>query len=121
MLSENLARFGDGQKPEARTAPDWRICLPRIFVRWKSGACTAGAARWKSASGSIFWSTFRSAPSASPVDNRGCFARTPKLAPQVSIPFDKFHAERHLGEALDKVHRAEYVRLPGWDRRFIKG
>ncbi|MEC9359296.1 MAG: transposase [Sinimarinibacterium flocculans] len=44
---------------------------------------------------------------------RGCFARPPKLAPQVSIPFDKFHAERHLGEALDKVRRAEYVRLPG--------
>lgn len=28
---------------------------------------------------------------------------------------------RHLGEALDKVHKAEYARLSGKDRRFIKG
>jgi hypothetical protein len=28
---------------------------------------------------------------------------------------------RHLGEALDKVRKAEYARLSGKDRRFIKG
>ena len=28
---------------------------------------------------------------------------------------------RHLGEALDKVRKAEYARLSGRDRRFIKG
>ena len=42
-------------------------------------------------------------------------------APQVSILFDKFHVMRHLGEALDKVRKAEYARLSGKDRRFIKG
>jgi transposase len=35
--------------------------------------------------------------------------------------FDKFHIMRHLGEALDKVRKAEYARLRGKDRRFIKG
>ena len=35
--------------------------------------------------------------------------------------FDKFHILRHLGEALDKVRKAEYARLTGKDRRFIKG
>ena len=28
---------------------------------------------------------------------------------------------RHLGEALDQVRKAEYARLRGKDRRFIKG
>jgi hypothetical protein len=28
---------------------------------------------------------------------------------------------RHLGEALDKVRKAEYAPLTGKDRRFIKG
>ena len=28
---------------------------------------------------------------------------------------------RHLGEALDKVRKAEYARLRGNDRRFVKG
>jgi transposase len=42
-------------------------------------------------------------------------------APQAAILFDKFHVIRHLGEALDKVRRAEYARLSGKDRRFIKG
>jgi hypothetical protein len=28
---------------------------------------------------------------------------------------------RHLGEALDKVRKAEYASLRGKDRRFIKG
>ncbi len=27
----------------------------------------------------------------------------------------------HLGEALDKVRKAEYARLSGKDRRYIKG
>ena len=42
-------------------------------------------------------------------------------APQAAILFDKFHILRHLGEALDKVRKAEYARLSGKDRRFIKG
>jgi len=42
-------------------------------------------------------------------------------APQAAILFDKFHIMRHLGEALDKVRKAEYTRLRGNDRRFIKG
>jgi len=46
---------------------------------------------------------------------------TERHAPQASILFDKFHVLRHLGEALDKVRKAEYARLSGKDRRFIKG
>ena len=42
-------------------------------------------------------------------------------APQAAILFDKFHIIRHLGEALDKVRKAEYARVGGKDRRFIKG
>jgi transposase len=42
-------------------------------------------------------------------------------APQAAILFDKFHIMRHLGEALDKVRKAEYARLSGRDRSFIKG
>jgi len=46
---------------------------------------------------------------------------TKDKAPQAAILFDKFHIMRHLGEALDKVRKAEYARLNGKDRRFIKG
>jgi len=46
---------------------------------------------------------------------------TAEHAPQAAILFDKFHVIRHLGEALDKVRKAEYARLAGKDRRFIKG
>jgi transposase len=46
---------------------------------------------------------------------------TMAAAPQAAILFDKFHIMRHLGEALDKVRKAEYARLTGKDRRFIKG
>ena len=42
-------------------------------------------------------------------------------APQASILFDKFHILRHLSDALDAVRKAEYARLVGKDRRFIKG
>lgn len=42
-------------------------------------------------------------------------------APQAAILFDKFHVMRHLGEALDKVRKAEYARLRGKDRSYIKG
>ena len=42
-------------------------------------------------------------------------------APQAAILFDKFHVVRHLGDALDQVRKAEYARLTGKDRRFIKG
>ena len=46
---------------------------------------------------------------------------TREHAPQAAILFDKFYILRHLGEALDKVRKAEYARLSGKDRRFIKG
>jgi len=46
---------------------------------------------------------------------------THKNAPQAAILFDKFHILRHLGEALDKVRKAEYGRLGGKKRKFIKG
>jgi transposase len=42
-------------------------------------------------------------------------------APQAAILFDKFHVMRHLGDALDEVRRAEYRRLSGKDRSYIKG
>lgn len=42
-------------------------------------------------------------------------------APQAAILFDKFHIMVHLGKALDAVRKAEYARLSGEDRRFIKG
>jgi len=41
--------------------------------------------------------------------------------PTAAILYDKFHAMRHLNEALDKVRRSEYARLSGADRKFIKG
>ena len=42
-------------------------------------------------------------------------------APQAAILYDKFHVLRHLAEAIDKVRKAEYRRLSGKDRQFIKG
>jgi transposase len=45
-------------------------------------------------------------------------ASTKQNAPMASI---LFHVLRHLGEAIDKVRRAEYKRLSGKDRQFIKG
>jgi len=42
-------------------------------------------------------------------------------APQAAILFDKFHVLRHLGAAIDKVRKAEYRRVSGKDRQFIKG
>ena len=44
-----------------------------------------------------------------------------RRAPHAAILFDKFHIMGHLGEALDKVRKAEYARVSGKDRRFIKG
>lgn len=41
--------------------------------------------------------------------------------PEARIIFDKFHIMRHLGDALDEVRRAEYRRLAGKDRSYIKG
>jgi transposase len=46
---------------------------------------------------------------------------TQRHAPQAAILFDKFHVLRQLGDALDKVRKAEYARLDGTKRRFIKG
>jgi transposase len=48
-------------------------------------------------------------------------ASTRRNAPQTAILFDKFHVLRHLGEAIDKVRKAEYRRLSGKNRQFIKG
>ena len=42
-------------------------------------------------------------------------------APQAAVLFDKFHVLRHLGEALDKIRKAEYGRVTGPQRKFIKG
>jgi len=42
-------------------------------------------------------------------------------APQAAILFDEFHVLRQLGQALDKVRKAEYHRLSGKHRRYIKG
>lgn len=47
--------------------------------------------------------------------------KNPAHAPAAAILFDKFHVMRHLGEALDRVRRAEYRRLSGKNRAFIKG
>jgi len=46
---------------------------------------------------------------------------TEKHAPQAAILYDKFHVMRHLGEALDKIRKAEYARLSEKDRQFVKG
>lgn len=46
---------------------------------------------------------------------------TTARAPQAAILFDKFHIMGHLGKALDEVRKAEYRRLSGQDRSFIKG
>lgn len=46
---------------------------------------------------------------------------THQHAPQAAILFDKFHVMKHLGEALDTIRKAEYARLEGKQRRFIKG
>jgi transposase len=44
-----------------------------------------------------------------------------KNAPNARIVFDKFHILRHLSTALDAVRRAEYKRLSGKERTYIKG
>ena len=46
---------------------------------------------------------------------------TQERAPQAAILFDKFHIMRHLNDALDKVRKAEYARLQGKERRYLKG
>jgi len=46
---------------------------------------------------------------------------TQARASQADILFDKFHVLRHLGEALDKIRKAEYGRVTGPQRKFIKG
>ena len=44
-----------------------------------------------------------------------------KNATHAAILYDKFHVIRHLGEALDDVRKAEYARLSGKERKYIKG
>jgi transposase len=46
---------------------------------------------------------------------------TTARAPQAAVLYDKFHIMRHLGDALDAVRKAEYRRLSGRDRSYIKG
>ena len=46
---------------------------------------------------------------------------TRAFAPRAEIVFDKFHILRRLNDALDDVRRAEYARVQGNQRRFIKG
>ena len=46
---------------------------------------------------------------------------TQACAPQAAILFDKFHIMSHLSDALDDVRKAEYARLSGKERRYIKG
>ena len=46
---------------------------------------------------------------------------TSERAPQVSILFNSFQIMSHLGKALDEVRKAEYRRLSGQDRSYIKG
>ena len=46
---------------------------------------------------------------------------TQRNAPKAAILFDKFHVLRHLGDALDKIRKAEYARVTGNQRKFIKG
>ena len=46
---------------------------------------------------------------------------TVAAAPQAAILFDKFHIMRHLGEALDKVRKAQYARLGGNPLHAIRG
>lgn len=46
---------------------------------------------------------------------------TEEKAPQAAILYDKFHVIRHLNGALDKVRKAEYARLSGEKRKYIKG
>ena len=46
---------------------------------------------------------------------------TKHKVPQAAILFDKFHIMRHLGEAHDMGRKADYARLSGKDRCFIKG
>jgi transposase len=46
---------------------------------------------------------------------------TTRNAPNARIVYDKFHVMRHLSDALDEVRRAEYRRLKGKDRSYIKG
>lgn len=41
--------------------------------------------------------------------------------PDGSILYDKFHIMKHLGEALDKIRKQEYLRLSGKKRSFVKG
>jgi len=42
-------------------------------------------------------------------------------APNAGVVYDKFHIMRHLSDELDEVRRAEYRRLKGRDRSYIKG
>jgi transposase len=46
---------------------------------------------------------------------------TKQNAPDAAILYDKFHVMKHLGDALDSVRKAEYYRLSGKDRSYIKG
>ena len=46
---------------------------------------------------------------------------TPTHGAPAAILFDRFHIMAHLGKAPDTVRKAQYARLSGKDRRYIKG
>jgi len=48
-------------------------------------------------------------------------ASTEAHCPNARIHYDHFHIAKHLGDAIDEVRRAEYRRLGGTERSYIKG
>lgn len=86
--------FGGKDRSEASMAQFYALLGPRKATRIRLAVMD-------------MWKPFRNATRAQ--------------APQAAILFDKFHVLRHLNEALDKVRKAEYARLSGKDRAYIKG
>jgi len=44
-----------------------------------------------------------------------------KFCPTADVVFDKFHVVAQMSQAMDEVRRAEYARLNGKERKYIKG
>src|ERR1700674_5978203 len=83
----------------ARFSPTPRLCVLHFTVEWAADKIRLAVMD--------MWKPFRQS--------------TQRNAPQAAILFDKFHILRHLGEALDKIRKAEYGRVTGPQRKFIKG
>lgn len=94
LLRQRAIWFGGADRSEASLDEFYRFLGPKKARRIRLAVMD-------------MWKAFRNA--------------TNRNAPQAAILFDKFHIMRHLGEALDKVHKSEYYRLSGRDRRYIKG